>query len=423
MQQIQEKLRILFITSHYPPSSHGWGLMQLCEEVANGLFAKGYTIAVLTSTYGDTNSVAYPYPVYRSLSIDPDWYEGRPGVMQFFIGRYRRERQAVADLYQLVSEFRPHVIFVWDFLGLSRLMLKRAEELPDIPVVYYMAGFLPELPDEYVDYWHSPPVHWASKLIKRSLARLALYILAREGKPISLRYENVVCVSDYLRQRLVSQGLVSANASVIYNGVDLSQFNPDKYATHPMGSDILKCVVSGRVVPDKGAHTAIEAFGLLQEQTRLGGVMLTILGDGPAEYMAYLRDRVIQHHLQDVVEFRPSVPRDQVPEVLAAYDVLILPSEYAEPLARASQEAMAMGLLVIGTTTGGSGELLVHEQTGLVFEAANAHSLAQQLHRVLNEPGQAKQLARAGRVRVRNEFSIELTIDRIEAYLQSLLEK
>lgn len=80
-----------------------------------------------------------------------------------------------------------------------------------------------------------------------------------------------------------------------------------------------------------------------------------------------------------------------------------------------------MGLLVIGTITGGSGELLVHEETGLVFEPADPHSLAQQLERVKEQPDLAARLAMAGRERVVEEFSIERTIDHVEQYLARLV--
>ncbi|NIV37748.1 MAG: glycosyltransferase, partial [Anaerolineae bacterium] len=352
MQQSQKAVRVLFITSHYPPSDHGWGLMQLCEEVADGLFAKGHQITVLTSTYGSNGETPHPYPVHRLLSIDPDWYGDKPGALQFFMGRRQREQQAVASLRQLVSEFRPHMIFVWDFLGLSRVMLQQAEQMPNLPVAYYMANFLPELDDEYMEYWDRTPHHWASKLAKLPLAKLALHMLAREGKPISLQYDNVVCVSDYLRRRLVSEGSVSSNAVVIYNGVDLTRFDPESFPARPPTPGAFRCVVIGRVVPEKGLHTAIEAWGLLREREELNGTKLTILGDGPAGYMAQLRERVAHLQLHDSVKFSPPIPREQIPEALSSYDLLILPSEYAEPLARAMQEAMAMGLLVIGTTTG-----------------------------------------------------------------------
>jgi len=110
-----------------------------------------------------------------------------------------------------------------------------------------------------------------------------------------------------------------------------------------------------------------------------------------------------------------------MPKVLQEHDILILPSEYPEPLARSMQEGMAMGLLVIGTTTGGSGELLVHEKTGLVFEPANPSSLARQLERVKEQPELAARLTEAGRQRIVEEFSIERTIEQIEQYLSRLV--
>jgi glycosyltransferase involved in cell wall biosynthesis len=81
-----------------------------------------------------------------------------------------------------------------------------------------------------------------------------------------------------------------------------------------------------------------------------------------------------------------------------------------------------MGLLVIGTTTGGSGELLVHERTGLVFEAGNPESLAAQFRRALNNPGLAEELAQAGQEQVKKHFNIERTVKDIEKYLRDLVK-
>jgi glycosyltransferase involved in cell wall biosynthesis len=414
-------LRVLFVSNYYPPSSHGGGFMQLCEEVADGLSARGHAIAVLTSTYCDGDEIVRSYPVYRLVHIDPDWHSDRSAAQQFFIGRRQRERQAVAHLHQVVAEFRPDIVFIWHTLGLPRSLLKEAEQLPSTVAAYYLADYVPEFPDEYLTYWQSPPVHWAAKLFKRPLARIALGMLAREGKPISLEYKNSICVSDYVHRRLVSKKLIPSGAVVIHNGVDLSCFSPDTRDTSRFLSGHLRFLVAGRIVPDKGIHTIIEALALLQARSRLDGITLTILGDGPADYTAYLRQRVQQCLLQDAIEFRAPVPREHMPQILAQHDGLFLASEYNEPLARAMQEAMAMGLLVIGTTTGGSGELLAHEETGLVFEAADSESLAQQLERVAEKPESAKRLAMAGTQRVIKEFNIEHTIERIEEYLSLLV--
>lgn len=395
--------------------------MQLCEEVADGLAAKGHTIAVLTSTYCDGQEFPRTYPVYRLLCIDPDWHSRHLGAWQFFVGRRQRERQAIANLRQVLTTFRPEVIFVWHILGLPRILFKEAEQLPNLPAAYYMADYLPELPDEYIQYWHLPPIHWTAKVLKRPLIMLGLHILAGEGKPISLNYENVICVSNYVMQRLVSQGLISPNAVVIHNGIDFSQFSPGNTCNSPQFlSGRLRCLIAGRVVPDKGIHTVIEALALLRARADLKGITLTILGNGPAAYLNQLQEQVSSNHLHDIVTFRSTVPREHMPDILANHDALILPSEYQEPLARAIQEAMAIGLLVIGTTTGGSSELLVHERTGLVFEVGNPESLALQLSRALSEPELVRNLARMGQEEVIKNFNIQQTINQIESYLINL---
>ncbi len=414
-------MRILFITNYYPPCQYGWGYMQLCEEVANGLFAREHAVAVLTSTYCDGDAIIHPYPVYRCLRLDPDWHIGRSAAWQFFVDRRERELQDIAYLRQVVAEFRPDVIFVWQAEGLCRVLLQVAEQLPGVAVAYYLADYMFEVPDEYIVFWQVRPVHWTAKLLKRPLKLIALYMLAREGKPILLKHEHIICVSDYVRRRFVAQGLVSENAAVIHNGVDLTRFSSNGHTRLPFSSG-LRCLIAGRVVGDKGIHTVIDALAELRSQPSFSKIALTILGDGPADYGAYLRTKIFDHSLQDRVELRSPVAREQMPQVLADYNTLILPSEYAEPLARAMQEAMAMGLLVIGTTTGGSGELLVHERTGLAFEPGNPKSLAAQLARALNEPDLAVRLAKAGRQTVIECFNIQRTIEQVERYLLGLVE-
>jgi glycogen synthase len=411
-------MKILFITNYYPPCNQGWGYMQLCEEVAEGLSSRGHDLAVLTSTYLDGDEIERPYPVYRRLPIDPDWHSPKSAAHQFFLGRRRRERRALRHLAEVVQAFQPDILFLWHASGLPRVLLQQAERLRGVPVVYYLADYLPELPDEYIVYWQARSVGLPARLIKPVLSRLALRVLAREGKPVRLKYEHAICVSEYVKSRLVAQKLIPEDAVVIHNGVDLARFSPESEAKPGSPLSGLRCLVAGRVVPEKGVHTVVDALALLQAQD--GRIMLDILGSGPAEYLEVLRGKVRTRGLQGIVRFCSPVPREQMPEILRAYDVLILPSEYAEPLSRAMQEAMAMGLLVIGTTTGGSGELLIHESTGLAFLPGRPASLAEQLRRALSDPDLVCRLSRAGQSRLQQEYDIQGTIRGIERYLLHL---
>ena len=415
-------MRILFVTSHYAPSPHGGGYGQLCEEVADGLHARGHQVAVLTSTYGAQDGDLHAYPVMRRLSIDPDWYSGRSAAWQFWLPRRGRERRALCALREVAASFQPDVIYIWDAVGLPRELLRAAEDESGVPTAYYLANYVPELADEYLAYWRATPQAPAARLLKRPAAALAQTLLRREGKPVPVRYQVTACVSDYVRRRLRAQGLIGASSVVIHNGVDLTAFSrSDGRETSGLARP-LRCLVAGRVDPEKGVHTVVQALGLLKQHQDSPPATLTILGDGPAAYGASLRGAVSAQGLDAIVQFCPGVPRAQMPTILEEHDALILASEYAEPLARAAQEAMAMGLLVIGTTTGGTGELLQHERTGLAFQAGNAASLAQQIERAATAPDLARRLGRAGRDAVRERFDIRRTVLETESFLQHLVD-
>jgi glycosyltransferase involved in cell wall biosynthesis len=117
------------------------------------------------------------------------------------------------------------------------------------------------------------------------------------------------------------------------------------------------------------------------------------------------------------------LPREEIPALLQKHDVLIFPSTWEEPLARMMQEAMAAGLVVVGTLTGGSGELLVEDETGLTFEAGNAGMLARRIEQLLENPELIPSLARNGRAKVIEQFEIERMIKEIETYFDAIIQR
>lgn len=414
-------MKVLFLTAYYPPCNYGWGYMRICEMVADGLAAMGHKVAVLTSTYRH-GAEFKPYPVYRLLPIDPDWTLPQSATQQFFFGRRKREQEAVANLQMVVEKFKPDVLFIWHGHGLPRLVLQTAENLPNIPAAYYFANYLPEMPDEYIPYWEALPASPIGRLVKGSLGKLALWMLKREGKPIRLKFEHTISVSGYVRHRLLSQGLIGRDAVVIPNGVDLEVFQPQQ-RNGIVNGRILQAVIAGRVAPEKGIHTVIRAFGLLHQRGQLQNIHLTIIGGGPDEYKTQLQQLVDEHQLQAFVRFESAVSVEQMPTVYDRHDILMLPSEWDEPLSCTMLEAMAVGLLVIGTTTGGSGEALFHHQTGLVFGPGDAEGLAEQISAVIQQPTLLPQLAQNGQNEVIQNFNMQTSVERIEHYLLNLIKK
>jgi len=111
------------------------------------------------------------------------------------------------------------------------------------------------------------------------------------------------------------------------------------------------------------------------------------------------------------------VSKDEMPAIFQQFDALVFPSIYEEPLARVTQEAMAAGLVVVGTTTGGTGEILRDGETGLTFAPEDAEGLAEQVNRLIVDPYLFCRLAQAGRQTVLENFTLDKMVNEIEAYL------
>jgi glycosyltransferase involved in cell wall biosynthesis len=393
--------------------------MQLCHEVTEGLAEHGHAVAVLTSRLDKPAAGTLDYPVFYDLQLEPDWESHRSVAQQFFLGRRGREQAAVARLRALNQEFRPDVIFIWHAIGIPRAVLAEAERLKPDATAYYFADYQPEIGDEYLNYW-TRSTRRAPSLLKRLLALVARALLRREGKPVLLKYSHSACVSAYVRDRL-AKSHIPARSVVIRNGIDLALFSVNDRLRLPQVGE-LRLLYAGRMIANKGVHTLVEALIELQGRQRPIDLKLTLLGDGETRYLEQLHKRVEAAGLQEQILFREAVPRQQMPQVLRAHDVLLLTSEYAEPLARSIQEAMAMGLLVIGTTTGGSGELLVDGETGLAFRAGDSGHLADQFERLLGDRATAAAIAERSRKRVQSDFNIERTIAETEAFLLAIVQ-
>lgn len=412
-------MRILFLTAHYPPSTRGWGYMRICEQVADGLHARGHEIALLTSIHPD-GTAQKPYPVHRLLHIDPDWDDWRPPSWQFFFGRRERERQDCRQLGRLVQEFRPQVIFVFQANNLSRAMLHQAENWDHVEAVYYIANYLPENKDEYIDYWHSKSHSILTGILKAALAPIALRILQAEGKPVRLKYPHSISVSSYVRERLVERDLIGEDAVVVPAGVDLESFH--SHLNNGRWRGQTRVLVAGRISPEKGIHTLLHGIGKLMSRTPPLELTVTVKGDGPDPYRRQLEAIVADKKLGSIVNFEPPVHYSQMPEVLDNYDILVLPSEWDEPLASILLEAMAAGMLVLGTPTGGSPEVLKDMETGMVFEAGSAEQLAEKLSLAIERPELAEELARNGNRLVMRDFGLSTTVDRIEYHLRRIIK-
>jgi glycosyltransferase involved in cell wall biosynthesis len=184
---------------------------------------------------------------------------------------------------------------------------------------------------------------------------------------------------------------------VVPLGIDV-----DRYAgAHPaLAADWPIVGTVGRLAPQKGHETLLAAARLVPE------AQFVIVGDG--ELRAGLKRAAGEN-----VHFTGE--RDDVPELLASFDVYAQPSLY-EGLCVAVLEAQAAGVPVVATPVGGMRDTVVHEETGLVVPVGDARALAAEIERLLEDQALAAGLADEAARRVRDRYTERRMIEETLAH-------
>jgi glycosyltransferase involved in cell wall biosynthesis len=130
-------------------------------------------------------------------------------------------------------------------------------------------------------------------------------------------------------------------------------------------------------------------------------LQVLIVGDGPMEedIKGQIRDKGLE------LNVRLLGYMDDVRGVLAASDLMVLPSEH-EAFGRAVAEAMLMEKPVVATNVGGLPELITPD-TGLLVPVSNPNELHSAIKSILNDPGRKFKMGKCGRERAVSLFSLD----------------
>jgi glycosyltransferase involved in cell wall biosynthesis len=227
----------------------------------------------------------------------------------------------------------------------------------------------------------------------------------------------VVPVSESLARRL---GMASSRkVTVIPNAIDPADYaleagDRDFRAEYGIGADETVLGVVGRLSPEKGQAYFLEALALAR--TRLGKVRALLVGDGRDR--AELERLVATLSLGDMVAFT-GYTRDVV-AVYGAIDCLVLPS-LSEGMPNVALEAMLFGKPVLATRVGGTPEVVLDGETGILVPPEDAGALADGLVRLCSDRRRMKSFGREGARRVRESFSPFERVNNIVTLYNSLI--
>jgi glycosyltransferase involved in cell wall biosynthesis len=113
--------------------------------------------------------------------------------------------------------------------------------------------------------------------------------------------------------------------------------------------------------------------------------------------------------------------RRDIPEVMAALDVLVLPSTRSEATSQVIPQALAVGTPVIGSRIGGIPEIVRDGETGRLVPPGDAEALAAAIIAMLQEPDRARLMALAGQALIRAGYTLDASMARTTALYRTLL--
>jgi glycosyltransferase involved in cell wall biosynthesis len=376
-----EALKILILTSLYPPLGHS-GHDERCREAAGRLSRRGHRLQVITSDhrlppFGGLDEKG----VFRELCRFEDSLKSSVLGRDFVATEAHEMHNAEVFEYRL-RRFEPDLVYVWNMDGLSKSLLFRVQR-KGIPIVFdlhaeWLAGENFEL-DPWFRWWfaHSDfRSNFRKKLFSVSSAKRKKLQTLPIAPASELDLSRSYLCSESLRSTLESAGVSGVDSlPVIYPFV-----NEDSMVPKENYSRKRHFMWAGRVTHSKGPDLAINAVESLRD--RGINIKLDVFGMGEQAERKALRMRIVEKGLEDAVQMQGIRP-GELREHYQNYDALLFTSRFDDPFPMTVLEAMSSKLPCILADTGGVSEIVTDSVNAILFERDDAPSLAAAIERFL----------------------------------------
>jgi glycosyltransferase involved in cell wall biosynthesis len=272
---------------------------------------------------------------------------------------------------------------------------------------------------------HSSVDSWLGSLAAKSLLRP---VVRSRHVSIPIRHtlvyrlaDRIITSGEAVRATVISAGIAPEKIVTVSAGVDTEQFHAG---------------VSGKSVRDELGLGGASVIGLVANIRGSKGhnVFLdaarTVLAAAPDTRFLIVGDGVgfdeVKGRVQRMgLESRVILTgfRRDVPEVMAALDVLVLPSTRSEATSQVIPQALAVGTPVVGSDVGGIPELVRDGETGRLVPPGDSGALAQAMLASLREPERSRAMARTGQAMILSQYTFDAAMARTTDVYRALLDR
>jgi len=380
-------VRILQVVHQFPPKRVG-GTEIYTESLVQELGRRGHDLLVFypeeNLTPGEEEVAASGFRVHRVL------YPSPRNPLQLFLLSFRNHF-VERSFAHLIERERPDIVHFQHLKGLSVKLIPLVKRY-GLPTLYSLH-----------DYWLfcanaqlitprqkvcSGPFFWLNcaycaaarvgapflVVAAPAIASLFAYRAYLVGRAIR-NVDIFVAPTAFVKEVFIKRGFSEGRVRQINHGIDLQVRGGSVRL-----EDKLHFAYIGGLAWQKGVHVLIEAFNKLDPER----AVLSIYGDEEV-FPSYVED-LRRMTRNPAIRFRGRLAREELGQVLAETDVLVVPSLWYETSSLVIQEAFAAQVPVIASRLGALAEKVRHQVDGLLFAPGEPEALRQAMERLMETP-------------------------------------
>ncbi len=385
-------MKICILNYEFPPLGGGGGIG--CYELSKELVKMGNEVIVITTGYNNLPS-----------------FEIKDGITIYRVDCFRRDLE--------VASFHSMGLFLPKTMRLLTNLIKKHE----IDIINAHFALPSAVPGIFVRKITKVPI--VVTLIGGDIydPTKRKHLFRRFGFNPIVRFvlkhaDTLTSISEDIKSRSIELG-ARKDITVIPYGVNTDLFNPKKRNNtiiKKFGGKNSKMILSvGRLIKRKGYQYLIRAIPKVLID--FPNSIFAIVGEGPERHP--LTKLIEKLKIDDRVLFLGNIPNTNLPELYASSDLFVLPSIH-EGLGIVYLEAMASGVPIITTNSGGMRDLIIDKQTGILIKSRKSEEIANTIISLLNDDKLANYLENHGRKLVERKYSWRQTAVKYMRVYQSV---
>jgi len=402
-------MRILFITDYPPEEIIGGSVRVFCEQCAR-LSKRNHDIHILTRRENSKNGFDIP----ENLTI---WkYETNiQNHYSLFCSTYKNSRALFDNLtkkfkYDLINFHQPF----------SAVGVLRSPKSASIKKIYTCHSL------SFEEYWSSNKK--PNRRLRYLLYALNGHMRKRIEKYVLRKSEKILTLSEYTKLKLSKvHKIPNGKCSVNFGGVDIDRFCPSNNkislrAKLNIPADKIVLFSVRNLVNRMGLENLIIALTSVVKKTP--DIHLILGGEGPLKnHLISLTEKL---GLKDYISFAGFITEEQLPKYYQAADIFVLPTEELEGFGLVTLEALASGLPVLGTSIGGTKEILGRLNSDFIFEDTGPDSISKKIiekYEIIKQnPQKWEKISNRCRTFIEQNYSWEKNIDALEELFTKTLQ-